>query len=130
MQDLKLSPADLAIAEAAFASVAEEMGESLTRSAFSPNIKERRDHSCGVFMADGSLIAQAAHIPVHLGAMPMTVRTILDMGPFEEGDIIALNDPYKGGNHLPDITTVAPIFYTGKLLGFTATRAHLSLIHI
>jgi len=124
MQELKLSPADLAIAEAAFASVAEEMGESLTRSAFSPNIKERRDHSCGVFMADGSLIAQAAHIPVHLGAMPMTVRTILDMGPFAEGDIIALNDPYKGGNHLPDITTVAPIFYTGKLLGFTATRAH------
>ena len=124
MNPQALSPSDLAIAEAAFSSVAEEMGESLTRSAFSPNIKERRDHSCGVFSSDGFLIAQAAHIPVHLGAMPMTVRTILDMAPFEKGDIIALNDPYKGGNHLPDITTVAPIFYGERLIGFVATRAH------
>ena len=124
MNSQALSPSDLAIAEAAFSSVAEEMGESLTRSAFSPNIKERRDHSCGVFSSDGFLIAQAAHIPVHLGAMPMTVRTILDMAPFKKGDIITLNDPYKGGNHLPDITTVAPVFFGERLIGFVATRAH------
>ena len=124
MNSQALSPSDLAIAEEAFSSVAEEMGESLTRSAVSPNIKERRDHSCGVFSSDGFLIAQAAHIPVHLGAMPMTVRTILDMAPFKKGDIITLNDPYKGGNHLPDISTVAPVFFGERRIGFLATRAH------
>jgi len=121
---MKLTPADIGIAEASFASIAEEMGELLTRSAFSPNIKERRDHSCGLFDSNGNLVAQAAHIPVHLGAMPVAVRTVMEMSPFNVGDVVTLNDPYKGGNHLPDITTVAPIFANDAVVAYAATRAH------
>ena len=121
---MKLTPADIGIAEASFASIAEEMGELLTRSGFSPNIKERRDHSCGLFDSNGNLVAQAAHIPVHLGAMPVAVRTVMEMSPFNIGDVVTLNDPYKGGNHLPDITTVAPIFANDAVVAYAATRAH------
>ncbi|RLT35605.1 MAG: hydantoinase B/oxoprolinase family protein [Chloroflexi bacterium] len=119
-----LSAAALAIAEAALTSVAEEMGEALCRTAYSPNIKERRDYSCGVFDAAGSMVAQAAHIPVHLGAMPEAVRAIAVLAPFLPGDVYALNDPFLGGTHLPDITTVAPVFAVNELIGFVATRAH------
>jgi 5-oxoprolinase (ATP-hydrolysing) len=115
-----------------FASVAEEMGVTLGRTAYSPNIKERKDYSCACFDAQGRMIAQAAHIPVHLGAMPASVRAAIERFPsFEPGDIVLLNDPYLGGSHLPDITMVSPVFIaddpdgqTGKLFGFVASRAH------
>jgi 5-oxoprolinase (ATP-hydrolysing) len=115
-----------------FASAAEEMGVTLGRSAFSPNIKERKDYSCACFDAQGRLIAQAAHIPVHLGAMPASVRAAIERFPsFEPGDVVLLNDPYLGGTHLPDITMVAPVFNAedpdgrqGQLSGFVASRAH------
>lgn len=93
-----------------FSSICEEMGVTLNRTAFSPNIKERRDFSCALFDGDGSMIAQAAHIPVHLGSMPMSVKAAIEAVEFEEGDMVMLNDPYKGGTHLPDITIVAPVF--------------------
>ncbi len=114
-----------------FASVAEEMGATMHRTAFSPNIKERRDHSCAIFDADGNMIAQAAHIPVHLGAMPASVAAAIDLfadDPAALGDIVILNDPYLGGTHLPDITTISPIFVDVDemtvLFGYAATRAH------
>jgi len=94
-----------------FAGVAEEMGVTLRRTAYSPNIKERLDFSCALFDGQGNLVAQAAHIPAHLGAMPASVRTILNRFPtWEEGDIVIVNDPFEGGNHLPDITMIAPVF--------------------
>ncbi|MPZ98870.1 MAG: hydantoinase B/oxoprolinase family protein [Dehalococcoidia bacterium] len=119
-----LDAADLAIADAVLTSVAEEMGEALGRTAYSPNIKERRDFSCAVFDADGAMVAQAAHMPVHLGAMPAAVRQVMELAPFEPGDVLALNDPFRGGTHLPDLTTVAPVFVGDDLIGFVATRAH------
>ncbi len=122
-----LSPADLAVAQAVLASIAEEMGEALGRSAYSPNIKERRDFSCAVFDGHGQMVSQAAHIPVHLGAMPAAVRAVMTLAPFEAGDVLAVNDPFLGGTHLPDVTTVAPVFAVGSAgepIGFVATRAH------
>ena len=123
------------------ASVAEEMGVALGRTGFSPNIKERKDFSCALFDPDGHMVAQASHIPVHLGAMPASVAAALEGFDFEPGDIIALNDPYLGGTHLNDVTLVAPVFAqltprpsTGSgrtrsrareaLAGFVANRAH------
>ena len=109
-------------------SVAEEMGVRLQRSAFSTNIKERCDFSCAVFDATGNLVAQAAHIPVHLGAMPLSVQACLESLRFAPGDVAMVNDPYRGGTHLPDITVVSPVFVEEKpesiLLGFVANRAH------
>ena len=105
-------------------SVAEEMGEVLRRSAFSPNIKERKDISCAIFDAEGRLIAQAAHIPVHLGSMMEAVKSAIKDTPMEEGDMVLLNDPYRGGTHLPDLTLVAPVDYQGKRLFYVACRAH------
>src|SRR5688572_6235211 len=132
-----LTPADLAIANAVLASVAEEMGEALGRTAFSPNIKERRDFSCAVFDAAGQMVSQAAHIPVHLGAMPTAVRAVMALAPFAPGDVLAVNDPFLGGTHLPDVTTVAPVFAADRAaargrgakgeaepIGYVATRAH------
>ncbi len=110
-----------------FASVAEEMGVTLQRAAFSPNIRERLDFSCAVFDAEARMIAQAAHIPVHLGSMPASVRhAIAAFGQdgFYQGDVVVLNDPYRGGTHLPDITMVSPVFAGGDLLYFVASRAH------
>lgn len=120
------SAASLAIFEHLFASVAEEMGATLERAAYSPNIKERRDFSCALFLGDGRLLAQAAHIPVHLGAMPASVQAALRHGaPFQPGDVVILNDPYQGGNHLPDITLVSPIFVApDQPHFFVASRAH------
>ncbi len=109
-------------------SVAEEMGARLQRAAFSSNIKERCDFSCAVFDETGNLVAQAAHIPVHLGAMPLSVQGCLETLTFAPGDVAMVNDPYRGGTHLPDITVVSPIFVNGHtestLLGFVANRAH------
>ena len=108
-----------------YGSVAEEMGVRLQRSAFSPNIKERRDFSCAVFDDAGHLVAQAAHIPVHLGAMPLSVEACRRHLTFVPGDVAILNDPFHGGTHLPDITIVSPVFVeNGDLLGFVANRAH------
>jgi len=104
--------------------IAEEMGVALCRSAFSPNIKERRDYSCAVFDASGALAAQAAHIPVHLGSTPLSVRAAIARQPLAPGDVVILNDPYAGGTHLPDVTAVAAVHVGGRRVGFVANRAH------
>lgn len=123
-----LDPIGFEIVKNSLISTAEEMGIVLRRSSFSPNIKERRDFSCALFDSVGNLVAQAEHIPVHLGAMPHSVRTVLaEFGEdVVEGDSIILNDPFRGGTHLPDITIVSPIFHNGKLVAFAANRAHHS----
>ena len=107
-------------------SVAEEMGVALHHTAFSPNIKERKDHSCAVFDPEGRLVAQAEHIPVHLGAMPETVRVVLERFDLQPGDLVVLNDPFLGGTHLPDISMVSPVFHDGDIVGLLASRAHHS----
>ncbi|MDA3970323.1 MAG: hydantoinase B/oxoprolinase family protein [Desulfobulbaceae bacterium] len=107
-----------------FSSIAEEMGIVLSRAAFSSNIKERKDFSCAIFDNQGELVAQAAHIPVHLGAMPETVKYCLQIHDFKELDEIIVNDPFHGGSHLPDITLIKPVFWHSELLFYTATRAH------
>lgn len=124
-----MDAASLTIFGHLFASVAEEMGVTLGRTAYSPNIKERLDYSCAVFLNGGEpkLLAQAAHIPVHLGAMPASVRAaVAQCAPFRPGDVVILNDPYHGGNHLPDITLVSPVFTEGTPAApfFVASRAH------
>jgi N-methylhydantoinase B len=93
-----------------FHSIAEEMGAALRRTAFSPNIKERRDYSCAVFDCDGEVLAMGDHMPVHLGSMPMSVRAVLESLELARGDVAMLNDPFRGGTHLPDITLVAPVY--------------------
>ncbi|TMI11746.1 hydantoinase B/oxoprolinase family protein, partial [Candidatus Bathyarchaeota archaeon] len=123
-----LDPVSFEILKNSLISITEEMGVVLRKSSFSPNIKERRDFSCALFNASGQLVAQAEHIPVHLGAMPYSVQAVLKEfeDDFLEGDDIILNDPYRGGTHLPDITMVSPIFFKEKLVGFAVNRAHHS----
>ncbi len=104
--------------------VADEMGAVLRRAAFSPNIKDRLDYSCAIFDAQGRLCAQAAHIPVHLGSMAYATASIISAFDWQPGDSVILNDPYRGGTHLPDITLVAPLFWQDQLVGFVANRAH------
>jgi N-methylhydantoinase B len=106
-----------------FEGVAEEMGQVLITSSYSPNIKERRDCSTALFDAEGRLVAQAEHIPVHLGAMPEAVNTVLDYDP-EPGDVFVLNDPFEGGTHLPDVTMVSPVTVEDEILGYAVSRAH------
>ncbi len=116
------------------AAIAEEMGATLERTAFSPNIKERLDHSCAIFDAQGRMLAQAAHIPVHLGAMPLMLRQMLGRVTWRRGDMWICNDPRIGGTHLPDLTLVAPVYapspphgmHIGRArrVGFVASRAH------
>src|SRR5437016_13460625 len=103
-------PITLAIYRALYTSVAEEMGVALRRTAFSPNIKERRDYSCAVFDSSGRVIAQGDHMPVHLGSMPMAVAAALREVEIGPGDVVALNDPFAGGTHLPDVTLVMGVF--------------------
>jgi N-methylhydantoinase B len=100
----------LGIVQQLLASIAEEMGAALMRSAYSPNIKERRDFSCALFDGGGRMLVQGDNIPVHLGSMPESVSAAVAAAPLEEGDVVVLNDPYRGGTHLPDITMVAPVF--------------------
>ena len=110
-----------------FAGVAEEMGVTLQRTSYSPNIKERRDFSCAVFDGAGRMVAQAAHIPVHLGAMPASVDAALDaVAGWAPGDVVVLNDPYRGGTHLPDVTMISPVFddKAEPPVFFVASRAH------
>src|SRR4051794_34935540 len=111
----KFDPITLEIYRALYTSVAEEMGIALRRTAFSPNIKERRDYSCAVFDSTGRVIAQGDHMPVHLGSMPMAVAAALRQMTLAPGDVVALNDPFAGGTHLPDVTLVAGVF--GKVGG-------------
>src|SRR5215468_5755895 len=93
-----------------FHSIAEEMGAALRRSAFSPNIKERRDYSCAVYDAEGQVLAMGDHMPVHLGSMPASVAAARNSLSLAPGDIAMLNDPFAGGTHLPDLTLVMPVF--------------------
>ena len=124
-QDLTTSLAlELTIFHKLFAAVAEEMGIVLRRCAFSPNIKERRDYSCAVCTAAGELLAQAAHIPVHLGALPRTMQRLLPEFPLAPGDVLIVNDPYWGGTHLPDLTLIAPVHLDGRLAFHLVNRAH------
>src|SRR6266704_4089129 len=122
-------PIELAVFKSATHSVAEEMGAVLRRTAFSPNIKERRDYSCAVFDSSGQAIAMGDHMPVHLGSMPMSVRAAMDALTLEAGDIAILNDPYAGGTHLPDITMVLPVFLAApsehdRPAFYVSNRAH------
>jgi N-methylhydantoinase B len=106
----RFDPTTLEIYRALYTSVAEEMGIALRRTAFSPNIKERRDYSCAVFDSNGRVIAQGDHMPVHLGSMPMAVAAALREIELQPGDVVALNDPYAGGTHLPDVTLVSGVW--------------------
>lgn len=117
---------ELEIFKNIFTSISEEMGAVLERTALSPNIKERRDFSCALFNKHGETFAQGSHIPVHLGAMPLSVRAALESSALHEGDLVILNDPYRGGTHLPDITCVSPVFIKGRLEFLVANRAHHS----
>jgi len=119
-----MDPITLEVFNHRLSAIAEEMGVALCRSAFSPNIKERRDFSCAVFDADGEMAAQEAHIPVHLGSTPLSVREAIARRPMDSGDVVMLNDPYAGGTHLPDVTLVAPVFVRRKRIGYVANRAH------
>ncbi|KPM53311.1 5-oxoprolinase [Frankia sp. R43] len=120
-----MDPVTLAVLSSAVGGIAQEMGTLLVRSAYSSNIKERRDCSAALFDARGRMIAQAAHVPVHLGAMYESVRVVAERGP-EAGDVWVLNDPFSGGNHLPDVTLVSPLLLGDEVVGYAATRAHHS----
>ncbi len=124
---MNVNPVLLQVFKNRFAAIAEEMGVTLNRTAFSPNIKERRDFSCAIFDRTGDMIAQAAHIPVHLGSMPLSVKAAIENCPMRDGDMVMLNNPFQGGTHLPDITLVAPV-YTGteEPSFYVANRAHHS----
>ncbi|MFB6345726.1 MAG: hydantoinase B/oxoprolinase family protein [bacterium] len=115
---------DLQVSRHRLEGIADEMGEVLQRTAFSPNIKERRDFSCAITDADGELIAQAAHIPVHLGAIPSTMRAFLDEVRVENDRGYLLNDPYQGGTHLPDLSYIVPWVRKDTIRGFVINRAH------
>ena len=119
-----VSPVDLEIARNRLAGIAEEMGVVLRRTSYSPNIKERADCSAAVFTGDGEMLAQAEHIPVHLGAMPASVQAVIDRFDPEPGVQYAVNDPFAGGTHLNDLTIVQPVFVRGHLAAWVGNRAH------
>jgi N-methylhydantoinase B len=122
----RLDPVALAVMNNRLAAIAEEMGVVLGQTAYSPNIKERRDYSCALFDGRGELVAQAAHIPVHLGSTPLSVRAAIERLALQAGDVAVLNDPFAGGTHLPDVTLVMPVFLRGQrgAFAFVANRAH------
>src|ERR1039458_3702554 len=130
-------PVELEVFKNLYHSIAEEMGAALRRTSFSPNIKERRDYSCAVFDSAGQVIAMGDHMPVHLGSMPMSVAAAVAQCELQPGDVVMLNDPFRGGTHLPDITLVMPVYISkGKGGGrgrpphtttpdfYVASRAH------
>src|SRR3954451_9942306 len=117
-----MDPVTLQVMVGALRAACDEMGVVLVRSAHSANVKERRDASTGLFDPDGQMVMQAEHIPVHLGAMPSAVAAVLGEH-HEPGDSWILNDPYRGGTHLPDITVISPLFHEGEPAGFAAHRA-------
>ncbi|HSO98301.1 MAG TPA: hydantoinase B/oxoprolinase family protein, partial [Solirubrobacteraceae bacterium] len=116
-------PVELQLSCGALRAICDEMGAVLVRAAHSANIKERRDASTALFDAAGEMVMQAEHIPVHLGAMPAAVAAVLG-ADHRPGQAWILNDPYRGGTHLPDITVILPAFADGRRLGFAAVRAH------
>jgi len=118
-----IDPITLEVLRNQFESIAEEMGQTLIRGAYSPNIKERRDCSTALFDAEGRMVAQAEHIPVHLGAMPQSVEAIMEHDP-KPGDVFVLNDPFRGGTHLPDVTMVSPLAPEDEIVGYAVSRAH------
>ncbi|MGH9341292.1 MAG: hydantoinase B/oxoprolinase family protein [Acidobacteriota bacterium] len=131
----EIHPIKLEIYRNLFASIAQEMGSVLKRTAYSPNVKERRDYSCALFDGAGELVAMGDHMPVHLGSMPLSVKAAIEAFPLHPGDIAIVNDPFSGGTHLPDITLIAPVFETSSLqpiayslqpLFHLACRAHHS----
>jgi N-methylhydantoinase B len=145
MNSQPYDPIRLEVFKHLFSSIAEEMGALLRKASYSSNIKERRDFSCAIFNAQGEMITQAEHIPVHLGSMPLSVKAAIQCfvepssnnhnqitGWIEPGDVLILNDPFRGGTHLPDITLITPVYWNPKgnlkgsarLIGFTACRAH------
>lgn len=123
---MRLDPVTLAVMNSRLAAIAEEMGVVLGQTGFSPNIKERHDFSCALFDGQGELVAQAAHIPVHLGSTPLSVRAAIEHLDLRSGDVAAVNDPFAGGTHLPDLTLVAPVFIGDRRrpFAFAANRAH------
>ena len=123
MAESGLDPVTLQVMIGGLRSACEEMGAVLIHSAHSANIKERRDCSTALFDAEGEMVMQAEHIPVHLGSMPESVAAVIEE-EHEPGVAWMLNDPYRGGTHLPDITVVSPIFIEDELAGFAASRAH------
>lgn len=126
-QSAAVDPARIEVFRHLFGALTEEMGAALRRSAFSPNIKERRDYSCALFDPDGRVVAMGDHMPVHLGAMPMSVSAVADvLGELGPGDVAVVNDPFRGGTHLPDITLVAAVHPRQRAnpLGLVASRAH------
>jgi N-methylhydantoinase B len=120
-------PVELEIFKNLFHSIAEEMGAALRRTAFSPNIKERRDYSCAVFDSAGRVIAMGDHMPVHLGSMPMSVGAAVERCGFAPDDMVMLNDPFAGGTHLPDITVIAPVYIGGKRRASRGKRGRAKL---
>jgi len=119
-----LDPVRLEIFNNIFSSVAEEMGVALCRSSYSPNIKERRDYSCAVFDTCGDMVAQAAHLPVHMGSMPYSIKSAIGTVTMGKGDVVIVNDPFEGGTHLPDITMISPVYIEDTLGFYVANRAH------
>lgn len=122
-----LDPIGLELVRNSFLSICEEMAEALVRSSHSPNIKERRDCSCSLYTPAGEMAVQAEHIPIHLGVMPYALSGILEQFPpavMEAGDTFIVNDPYYGGNHLPDFIVAGPLFLEKRLIGFAASMAH------
>ncbi len=122
---MEVNPILLEVFKNRFISIAEEMGVTLNRTGFSPNIKERRDFSCAIFDENGDMVAQAAHIPVHLGSMPLSVKSVISQVDLDKDDMAIINDPFKGGTHLPDVTIVAPVYFSeNKPVFYVANRAH------
>ncbi|MBV8489284.1 MAG: hydantoinase B/oxoprolinase family protein, partial [Candidatus Eremiobacteraeota bacterium] len=126
---MSYDPIATAVIENALAYASEEMGIAVRNSAYSPNIKERLDHSCALFDERERLIAQAEHIPVHLGSLPWGLRETLavvqrEHGAMQPGQMWVANDPYVTGTHLNDVTVIRPIFFRGELAGYAANKAH------
>ena len=122
--DKSFDSVELGLFASRIAAICEEMGALLGRVAFSPNIRDRLDYSCALFNRQGQLLGQATHIPVHLGSMAYAMVDLVNSRHWQTGDMLILNDPYKGGTHLPDITLIAPVFNGNELVGFCANRAH------
>ena len=127
MNTASLNPVELEIARNRLESISEEVGTTLIQTSYSPNIKDRRDCSSGIYMPDGELISQAEHIPLHLGLMPTLIGRALDEYGHDNirpGDVLMTNNPYLGGSHLPDMCVISPIFIDGEIVAVVANMAH------
>ncbi len=121
---MPVNSVELGLFASRITAICEEMGALLGRVAFSPNIRDRLDYSCALFNRDGKLLGQATHIPVHLGSMAFAMKGLVDSRQWQAGDMMILNDPFRGGTHLPDVTLLSPVFAGGAVVGFCANRAH------